>query len=128
MAFPPAESFQNNRAMGLGSTGTIVLSSSCFLLFIDRTAIDLLGELDPEFPAQRGTQLLPPCLMTVVREFAATYSALDSGPHSPLARMSRLLGPQSQPVRVQGFTVPYRERHDIRIVLVLSRCDEGAMA
>lgn len=127
MPSPAAESFQSNRPPGLGSSGTIVLSSSCCLLFIDRTALDLLGKLDPEFSTQTGIQVLPPCLLTLAREIAATLSAIESGPNSSLVRVSRLLGSRSQSLRVQGFPVPCQQRQDIRIVLVLSQCDQDAM-
>jgi len=115
-----AESCQDNRTASLGSTGTIVLTLSCRLLFIDRNAIDLLGTLDLDWLAPTGTQPLPPCLMTIVREIAA-HSTIDKGPDSPSAHMNRLLGPPLQPVRVQGFMAPSHERQDRRLVLVLSR-------
>jgi hypothetical protein len=103
------------------STGAIVFSASCRLLFIDRTAIDLLGTVDPDWRAPTGAQPVPRCLMTIVREIAARHSAISSGPQSPLARVTRLLGPHSQPVRVEGFPVAYPQRQETRIVLVLSQ-------
>mgnify|MGYP001765549276 CR=1 FL=1 len=122
-----AESLQNDHTTGLGLTGTVVLSSSCRLLFIDRTAIDLLGTLDPDFSPPTGTGVLPPGLLTIAREIAAQHSASDSSPQSPIMRASRLLGPQSQPVRVEGFLVPCPQRQETRIVLVLSQCALGVL-
>lgn len=118
-----SEPCENNRTIGLGPTGTIVLSSSCRILFIDRNAIELLGRLDPDSLAGRRAQLLPSCLMTVAQEIAASHSSITAGPYVPGARTRRLLGSPAQPVRVQGFTVPSPERQDMRIVLVLSEWD-----
>jgi len=122
-----AESCQDTRAASLGSTGTIVLTSSCRLLFIDRNAIDLLGALDPDWRTSMGAQTLPTCLMTIVQEIAA-HVTIDTDRNSPSAHMSHLLGPPLQPVRVQGFTVSGQERQDNRIVLVLSRSNSSVMA
>lgn len=121
------ESHQNDRTTGRSLTGTVVLSSSCRLLFIDRAAIDLLERLDPDFSPRKGAGLLPPGLLTIAQETAAHHSAVGSGPQSPLARVSRLLGPHSQLVRVEGISVPCSQRQETRIVLVLSQCDFGGL-
>ena len=113
-------SCQDNRTASLGSTGTIVLTSSCRLLFIDRNAIGLLSRLDPGWLAPTGAQPLPPCLMTLVQEITA-HSTTHKDRDSPSAHMSRLLGPPLQPVRVLGFMAPSHEGQDRRFVLVLSR-------
>lgn len=125
MTGPAAASSQHERAARRGPTGTVVLSSSCRLLFIDRAAIDLLGRLDPDFSPRTGTELLPPGLLTIAREIAAQYSVIDAGPQSPLAQVSRLLGLNFKQVRVEGFPVPCSQRLETRIVLVLSPCDLG---
>ena len=125
MPCPAAESLQNDQTTVLGPTGTVVLSSSCRLLFIDRTAIDILGRLDPDFTPRTGAGLLPPGLLTIAQEIAAQHSAVESSPRSPLTRVSRLLRPHSQPVRVEGFSVPCPQQQEIRIVLVLSQCDRS---
>ncbi len=121
-----SELCENHRIMGLGPTGTIVLSSSCRILFIDRKAMELLGGLDPDSPAERGVQRLPPCLMTVVQEIEASHSSIQAGPPVQGARVRHLLGPPAQPVRVQGFKVPSPLRQERRIVLVLSEWAERA--
>lgn len=110
-----------------GSTGTIVLSASCRLRFIDRNAVSFLGALDPNWLAPTGAQSLPPCLMTMVRDIAA-HSITGNGHHSLSAHMSRFLGSRSQPIRVQGFMVARHEERDRRFVLVLSRSNPGTMA
>lgn len=120
-----AESCDDHRTTSLGSPGAIVLSSTCRLLFIDRNAADLLRTLDPDWRTPTEAQPLPPCLMTIVREIAATHSTVGPGGQSALAKISRLLGPPLRPVRVQGFTVPSQGRADRRIVLVLSRSDHS---
>jgi hypothetical protein len=119
------ESCEDNRIRSPGSTAAIVLSSSCRLLFIDRNAIDLLRALDPDWRNPTEAQSLPTCLMTMVKEIAATRSTIGADCHVPLVQVSRLLGPPLQPVRVQGFTVPGQGRPDRRIVLVLSRSNHG---
>lgn len=120
------ESCQDDRTRNPGSTGAIVLSASCRLLFIDRNAIGLLGLLDSDWLGSTETRSLPPCLMTMVQEIAA-HSTIDRCPGSMSAHMSQFLGRRSQPVRVQGFVVPCHEQHDKRFVLVLSRSNPGTM-
>lgn len=111
---------QDHRTKGLGSTGAIVLSASCRLLFIDRNAIGLLDTLDSEWLAPTEAQPLPPCLMAIVQEIAV-HPTLDKCPDPLSAHRSRFLGPRSQPIRVQGFLVPRHEQRERRFVLVLSR-------
>lgn len=123
MPCPPPESGQNDLTAGIRPIGTVVLSSSCRLLFIDRSAIDILERLYPDFSPRTGAGLLPPGLLVIAREVAAQHSAIDSGPQSSLARVSRLLGPDPQLVRVEGFSVPCPQRQETRIVLVLSQSD-----
>ena len=117
------DSYEINRTAGLGLTGTIVLSSSRQLLFIDRKALDLLGLFDQDSPARAGTEGLPACLMTVAEEILAVHATCGAAGSAPSTYGSRLLGPSSQPIRVQGCTAPSRGEQDIRIVLVLSQCD-----
>ena len=116
------ELFPDYRASSLGPTGTIVFSASSRLLFIDRSAIDLLGIVDPDWHGPTGLQPVPARLMTIVQEIVTTQSAMDSGPQPSLAGVSHLLGERSRPIRAQTFLVP-RQRHERRIVLVLSPCD-----
>jgi hypothetical protein len=115
-----AESCRDDRTRDFGSTGSIVLSASCRLLFIDRNAIGLLGTLDSGWLAPTEAQPLPPCLMTIVQEIAA-HPTFDRCPDPLSGHRSRFLGPRSQPIRVQGFMVPRHEQRDGRVVLVLSR-------
>lgn len=122
-----AESCQDNRMRDGGSTGAMVLSASCRLLFIDRNAIGLLGILDSDWLAPTGAQSLPPCLMTMVQEIAA-HQTFDKCPDPLSVHMSQFLGSRSQPIRVQGFMVPRQEQRDRRFVLVLSRSNPGTMA
>lgn len=119
-------SCQDNRTASLGSTGTIVLTSSCRLLFIDRNAIDLLGTLDLDWLAPTGAQPIPPCLMTMVQEITA-HSTIDRCPDPLLMHRSQVLGSRSQPILVQGFMVACHEQQDRRFVLVLSRSTPGPM-
>lgn len=121
MSTSSAESCQGNGTASRGFTGAIVLSSSSRLLFIDRNAVDLLGTLDPDSHAPTGAQPLPPYLMTMVQEIAATHSTLGNRGDSASVHMSRLLGPCSHPVQVHAFAVPSQEPQDNRVVLVLSR-------
>jgi hypothetical protein len=128
--FMPAstvESCQDNRAASLGSTGTIVLTSSCRLLFIDRNAISFLGTLDSNWLAPTGAPSLPTDLITMVQKIAA-HSATDGCLDSLSVHMSQVLGSRSQPIRVQGFTVLRHEQRERRFVLVLSRSNPGTMA
>lgn len=74
MSCPAPESVQRDRTTGLSPTGTIVLSTSCQLLFIDRKALDLLGVLDQDIPARAGTQFLPACILTVAEEIVAVHA------------------------------------------------------
>lgn len=122
-----AESCQEDRTRNLGSTGTIVLSASCCLLFIDRNAIGLLSALDSDWLAPTEAQPLPPCLMTMVQEITA-HSTIDRCPDPLLRHRSQVLGSRSQPIRVQGFMVACHEQQDRRFVLVLSRSTLGPMA
>ena len=118
---------QDGRTRDLGSTGAIVLSASCRLLFIDRNAIGLLDTLDSEWLAPTEAHPLPPCLMAIVQEITA-HPTLDKSPAPLSAHRSQFLGPRSQPIRVQGFLVPRNEQQDKRFVLVLSRSNPGTMA
>jgi hypothetical protein len=126
MSCSAPESVQSDRDTGFGPTGTIVLSTSCRLLFIDRNALDLLGLLVQDVPARTGTQILPDCILTVAREIVVVHSTGGAVSHIPSAHVNRLLGPSSQPIRVQGFTVPSLEGQDNKIVLVLSHRDQDA--
>lgn len=126
MSTSSGKSCQGNRTASNGLAGAIVLSSSSRLLFIDRTAIDLLSTLDPDWRTSTEAQPLPLSLMTMVRDISATQSILDNGCDSPSAHMSRFLGPRSHPVRVQAFTVPCQGQQDNRVVLVLSRSSLSA--
>lgn len=118
---------QDDRTRNLGSTGTIVLSASGRLLFIDRNAIGLLGILDSDWLVPTGAQSLPPCLMTMVQEIAA-YSTIDRCPGTLPTHIRQFLGPCAQPIRVQGFMVPGHEQQDRKFVLVLSRSSPSTMA
>jgi hypothetical protein len=120
------ESCQDGRTRDLGSSGAIVLSASCRLLFIDRNAIGLLSTLDSNWLAPTGAQSLPPCLMTMVQEIA-THSTTDRCLDSLSVHMSQVLGSRSQPIRVQGFMMPRHEQRERRFVLVLSRSNPGTM-
>mgnify|MGYP003455474773 FL=1 len=120
------ESCQDDRTRNLGSTGTIVLSTSCRLLFIDRSAIGLLGALDSDWLAPTEAQPLPPCLMTMVQDMTA-HSTIDRWPDPLSMHRSQVLGSRSQPIRVQGFMVACHEQQDRRFVLVLSRSTPGLM-
>jgi hypothetical protein len=126
MRMSAAESCLDDRMRILGSTGAIVLSASCRLLFIDRNAIGLLGTLDSNWRTTTGVEPLPPCLMAMVQEIAA-HSTIDRCPDSLSAHMSQVFGSRSQPIRVQGFMVPRNEQQDRRFVLVLSRSNPGTM-
>lgn len=121
-----AESCQDDRTRNLGSTGTIVLSASCRLLFIDRNAVGLLGTLDSDWLAPTDAQSLPPCLMAMVQEIAA-HSTMDGCPDTLPTRIRQFLGPHSQAIRVQGLMVPRHGQQDRRFVLVLSRSTPGPM-
>jgi hypothetical protein len=125
MTDPVVELSQRERATGRGPTGTLVLSSSWRLLFIDRKAIEIMSVLDQDVPPGTGTDVLPPCLRTVADEIVAIHFAGAAAPSVPWTHASRLLGPISQPIRVQGFTAPCRGGQDHRIILVLSQCDAG---
>jgi hypothetical protein len=122
-----AESCQDDRTRNLGSTGAIVLSASCRLLFIDRNAISLLGTLDSDWLVPTSAQTLPPCLMTMVQEIAA-HSAINRCPDSLSTHIRQFLGSRSQPIRVQGFMMPRHEQRERRFVLVLSHSNRGTMA
>jgi hypothetical protein len=65
--------------------------------------------------------------MAMVQEIAA-HSTIDTGRNSPSSHINHLLGPRSQPIRVQGFVVPRHEQREKRFVLVLSRSNPGTMA
>ena len=121
-----AESCPDNRMRNGGSTGAIVLSASCRLLFIDRNAIGLLGTLDSDWLAPTEAQPLPPCLMTIVQEIAA-HPTFDRCPDPLSGHRSRFLGPRSQLIQVQGFMVPHHEQQDRRFLLVLSRSSHSTV-
>ncbi|MDH5640097.1 MAG: hypothetical protein OEY28_02300 [Nitrospira sp.] len=121
MFSPDAESFQSAQTTRSDSSGTIVLSSSCRLLFIDRNAVALLNVLDSDFPAQNGEQGLPSCIMTIAKEVIAASPAIHVHSHGMGARVRRILGSPEQPVRVQGFAISNPAQLDMRIVLVLSQ-------
>ncbi|MBH0179546.1 MAG: hypothetical protein HP491_17220 [Nitrospira sp.] len=110
----------DDRTRNPGSTGAIVLSASCRVLFIDRNVFGLLGALDSDWLAPTEAPLLPSCLMTMLREFAA-HSTSDRRPGSLSARRSQCFGPRSHPILVQGFVVSHHEQRDRKFVLVLSR-------
>ena len=128
MAAFTTESCPDDRTRSGSPVGAIVLTSSCRLLFIDRSAIVLLGMLDPAWRSSMDAHPLPSCLMTIVQEIAATHSVIGADGHLPLAKVRRLLGPSSQPVQVHGFLVLSQERNNRRIVLVLSQADYSPMA
>lgn len=109
----------------LRSTGAIVFSASYRLLFIDRTAIDLLGTIDPDWHAPTRTQPVPRCLMKIVQEIVTSQSAMDSGPPTSVAGTSHLLGERPQPIRAQTFLLP-SQQHERRLVPVLSPGEQGA--
>jgi hypothetical protein len=127
MSASTAESCQDDRTRNLGSTGTIVLSASCRLPFIDRNAIGLLGTLDSDWLGPTDAQSLPPCLMAMVQEIA-DHSTIDRGPGTLPTHIRQFLGAHSQQIRVQGFLVPRHEQQDRRVVLVLSRSNPGTTA
>jgi hypothetical protein len=121
------ESYQDDRTKDPGSTGAIVLSASCRLLFIDRNAIGLLGTLDSDWLGATDAQPLPPCLMAMVQEIAA-HSTIDRCPGTLPTHIRQFLGPRAQTIRAQGFIVPRDEQQDRRFVLILSRSNPGTMA
>lgn len=88
MSLPDPKPFQRHRNMGLAHAGTTVLSSSCSVLFIDRKAVALLDRLDPDSPTGWGMRLLPPSLMTVAQEIAASHSSIE---HDYLANCPQIL-------------------------------------
>ena len=116
-----AESFQNSQTMTVGLTGTIVLSSSTDLLFIDRKALTLLGLFESDSLVQENTKVLPACLMALVQEIAAAGPSIRTNPFAMGARVRRVFGLPEQPVRVQGFSILNPVQQDMRIVLVLSQ-------
>ena len=120
-----ADSGWNDGAPALRSTGAIVFSALYRLLFIDRTALDLLGTVDPDWRAPTRAEPVPRCLMTIVQEIVTTQSAMDSGPLPSLAGVSHLLGERSQPIQVQTFLLS-SQHHGRRIVVVLSPRDQRA--
>ena len=127
MSVSIAESCQDDRTRYRGSTGTVVLSASCRLLFIDRNAIGFLSTLDSDWLAPTEAQPLPSCVMTMVQEITA-HSTIDRCPDPLPMHRSQVLGSRSQPIRVQGFMVACHEQQDRRFVLVLSRSTLGTMA
>ena len=127
MSASTVESWQDDRTRNLNSTGTIVLSASRRLLFIDRNAIGLLGTLDSDWVAPTDAQSLPSCLMTMVQEIAARQT-FDKCSDPLSVHMSQFVGSRSQQIRVQVFMVSCHEQRDRRVVLVLSRSNPGTMA
>lgn len=115
---------QNNRTAVLGHSGTIVLSSTFQLLFINSKAIELIGWLEPHRNDRRLTLALPDALMKVAQEIATTCSTRTQANISASAMKYRLRGPSSQSIQVRGFSIPCHEGEDRRIVLVLSRADK----
>jgi hypothetical protein len=110
---------RDSQTPAVRATGAIVFSASCRLLFIDRSAIDLLGTVELNWRAPTSAQLAPRCLMTIVQEIVTAQSAMDSGPPPSLAGARHLLGERSQPIRAQTFLLP-SQQHEGRIVFVLS--------
>lgn len=119
-----AELFHDDRDSNLNPAGTIVLSTSCRLLFIDRAAMNFLGTLDPDWCAPTRAQPVPACLMRIVQDLISAQSAMDSGPQPSWARACHLLGACLQPIRAQTFLLPSLQ-DESRIVLVLSPHDHG---
>ena len=116
-----AESFQNPQAMTVRITGTIVLSSSCRLLFIDRNAIALLSVFESDSIPQGGARVIPACLMDLGQEIVTTSHSIRANPYTMETRVWHIFGPLEQQVRVQGFAISNPAGQDMRIVLVLSQ-------
>lgn len=125
MSLSDGELSPSHQTMGLGSTGTIVLSPSRRLLFINRKAIDLVNLLDSDSAAWKSAQMLPTCLMTFAQEIGASHHTIDTDSREMGMPMRRLLGLPGQPVRVQGFTVSCPKEQGRRIVLVLSQWERS---
>ncbi|MDH5669252.1 MAG: hypothetical protein OEY86_14705 [Nitrospira sp.] len=116
-----AESFQNHQVMTVGLTGTIVLSSSCRLLFIDRSAVALLNVFESESMSQKGARGIPVCLMDLAQEIVTTSCGISTNPYVMGTQVRRIFGPPERQVRVQGFAISNQVQQDMRIVLVLSQ-------
>lgn len=115
-----SELSENNRATSFCCSGTIVLSSSFRLLFIDQRAIELMATLESDISDPPLTEAFPSSLMRLAQEIAATDSLRTDGSCSWFEQDSRLVGSHSYPVRARSFSMPCPEREDGRIVLVLS--------
>lgn len=122
-----SESSQDNRPVRLARSGTLVLSSSCHVLFADRRAVDLMGLLDADVSDPPLTQTLPACLVNFAKEIDATDSMRKDSRRSWLGPVARIAGSPSRLVRVQGFRLAHRDREDRWIVLILSRLDQEAV-
>lgn len=116
-----AEPFQNPQGMTVRITGTIVLPSSCRLLFIDRNAIALLSVFESDYIPQKGARVIPACLMDLGQEIVTTSRSIRANPYAMETRVRRIFGPLEQQVRVQGFAISNPAGQDMRIVLVLSQ-------
>jgi hypothetical protein len=114
------ESSEVNRTTCFNRSGTIVLSSTFRLLFMDQRAIELMATLDSDIYDPPLTEAFPSCLMRLAQDIAAMDSLRSDGSCSWFEQKSRLVGSLSYPVQVRGFSVPGRDREDGRILLVLS--------
>ncbi|MDH5667064.1 MAG: hypothetical protein OEY86_03525 [Nitrospira sp.] len=121
MSSSVAESFQNPQAMTVGLAGTIVLSSSCRLVFIDRNAIALLSLIESDSIPQKDVSVIPVCLLDLAREIMTASCGIHTNSCAMGARVRRIFGPPEQQVRVQGFAISNPAGQDMRIVLVLSQ-------
>lgn len=106
--------------------GTVVVSSALRVLFMDREAIGLVGRLDPGFPVGPNTTPLPSCLTQVAQEISAVRPSQSSTERSSRAQVHRLVGPPSDPIRVQGFLIPRPHAQEDWVVLLLSGTDRRA--
>lgn len=128
MPYTDPEAFQATPRPNRDRSGTIVLSSDFRLLFIDNSAIEfaeILNSGASNLPLARG---LPPCLMELAQEIAATDSDRQSDNLSRIRPLCRIVGPPARAIQVRGFRIQGQEVEDGRLVLILSRSSHGTAA
>lgn len=93
MSLFATESFPNPQDMAMGFTGTIVLSSSCRQVFIDRNAIALLSLIESDFIPQKDVCVIPECLLDLAREIMTASCGIHTNSCAMGAQVRRIFGP-----------------------------------
>lgn len=109
-------------------SGTIVLSSDFRVLFIDNSAIEFVEILQSDVSVSPPGRGLPPCLMDLAQEIAATDTPCEDKTVSRITPLSRVIGPPGREIQARIFWIEGQDGQDGRLVVILSHASHGPLA